>query len=219
MGLFVTFEGIEGCGKTTQIGLLNDFLALREMPAHLTREPGGTIIGDEIRRILLDSKNHNMVPLCELLLYAASRAQHVASVIQPILDKGHIVLCDRFTDATVAYQGYGRGFPLDQIDVMNQLATKGLQPDLTFLLDCDPKVGVDRALQRNLSRTKSQKEDRFDNEVIEFHQKVRQGYLDLAKDDPRRFFILDATANIEIIHQQVTEKMMDILAQKGLLGH
>ncbi len=148
MGCFITFEGIEGCGKTTQIKLLEQHLTEKGFKVLLTREPGGCPIADQIRAILLDAANSAMTPSAELLLYAAARSQHVEEVIKPALADDCIVLCDRFTDATVAYQGYGRGLDLDSIGYLNQLATSGLKPQLTILLDCPVEVGLKRALAR-----------------------------------------------------------------------
>ena len=182
MSLFITFEGIEGSGKSTQIRLLNDFLKLRGHETVLTREPGGTPIGDDIRKILLSSENKGMSPLCELLLYTAARAQHLAQVIKPALTSNRTVLCDRFMDATVAYQGYGRGFPPDIIKTLNGL-TAGDLPQLTFLLDLSHDTGLTRARARN-SSIKGKDESRFENEPLSFHQKVREGYLALASYQP-----------------------------------
>jgi dTMP kinase len=149
--LFITFEGIEGCGKTTQVQRLEKFLEDHDIPVLFTLEPGGTRIGTNIRRILLDIENNNIAPLAELLLYEADRAQHVEEVIKPALDEGKWVVCDRFFDATVAYQGSARGQDMKLIQYLNDKVTQGIRPDLTFLLDCPVRQGVKRALMRNLS--------------------------------------------------------------------
>lgn len=213
MPLFITFEGVEGSGKTTQIKILDNVLKLRGFETVLTREPGGTPISDEIRRILLDSANAGMVPTCELLLYAASRAQHMAKVISPALKAKKIVLCDRFTDATIAYQGYGRGFPLDLISNLNQLAVGQDWPQLTFLLDCDPARGLKRTDERRATqKNKSLDEDRMERESIDFHKKVRDGYLALAKKYPERIVLINAEQDVETVHQQIAKFVLERLA-------
>ena len=171
-GLFITFEGIEGSGKSTQIALLADYLASLGKSIALTREPGGTLIGDQIRKILLDPVHTMLSPAAELLLYAASRAQHLAEVISPALTAGRIVLCDRFSDATIAYQGYGRGLDLEMIYSLDQMVTARLVPDLTVLLDIDVVAGLKRAQLRN-SSSGLEGEARFEQEDIAFHTRVR----------------------------------------------
>jgi len=186
VGHFITFEGIEGCGKSTQIRLLGEHLESKGYRVVLTREPGGCPISDKIRSILLDAENREMRPLTELLLYAAARAQHLAEVIQPALDAGCIVLCDRFTDATIAYQSFGRGIERETIDLLNTLACQSLHPDLTILIDCDPEVGLGRARQR-IEAASGPREERFELESLEFHRRVRDGYLSLELEEPQRF--------------------------------
>lgn len=210
MSLFISFEGIEGTGKTTQIRLLDDFLKLRNYETVLTREPGGTTISDKIRTLLLDSQNNKMSPLTELFLYAASRVQHLEELIKPSLETKKIVLCDRFSDATTAYQGYGRGFSQDLIKAIHQLTIGKLRPHLTFLFDCDPQIGLKRAWERiqNLDKNKQAPEDRFEKEEISFHQKVRDGYLKIARDNPERFVVLDASQTIEETHEQITQEVL-----------
>ncbi|KAF0220635.1 MAG: dTMP [Geobacteraceae bacterium] len=190
MGFFITFEGIEGCGKSTQLKLLARNLAERGHGVTVTREPGGCPIADQVRGILLDADNSAMTPMAELLLYAAARAQHVAEIVVPALKTGKIVICDRFTDATVAYQGYGRQLDLAVIDQLNQLATAGLQPDLTILLDCPVEIGLSRAIAR-INSSQGAREERFELESMPFHQKVRDGYLQLAFNEPDRFIIIN----------------------------
>jgi dTMP kinase len=190
--LFITFEGIEGCGKSTQVKRLAGTLSEQKIPYIVTLEPGGTKLGEKIRQILLDSNNDTIFPLTELILYAADRAQHVEEVIKPALEAGKWVLCDRFFDATVAYQGSARGQDMELIRILNKKATQGLRPDITFLLDCPVEVGLHRARKRN--RDLSQEgQDRFEREKIEFHRDVRRGYLDIAETEDNRFAIIDAT--------------------------
>ncbi len=200
-GKFITLEGIEGSGKSTQIALLAKYLQSLGMPLVLTREPGGTPIGDEIRKILLDPANTTLDPKAELLLYAASRAQHLKEIIMPHLEKG-VVLCDRFADATLAYQGYGRGLDIDLIRRLDTIVCAGLRPDLTILLDIDAATGVERARGRNNSRGLD-REARFENEAIAFHERVRQGYLTLARAEPDRIRIVEASRPMDAIQAEI----------------
>ncbi len=202
MQLFITFEGGEGSGKTTQIRLLAKALQKQGYSVLTTREPGGSSIGKEIRKLLLHARPKQLSSLAELLLYEAERAQHVEEVIKPAL-QNQIVLCDRFMDATLAYQGYGRGFEAKLIEELNRIACRGLKPDLTFLLDCPPEFGLKRA-QKRLQQSKS-REGRFESEKLAFHQKVRKGYLDLAKRNKRRFVVMDARAEVKEIHNRILE--------------
>lgn len=192
-GFFITFEGIEGSGKTTQIKRVADWLRRKRRPLLLTREPGGTALADRIRSLLLNAKTKGLSAAMELFLYEVARRDHVSSVIRPALQAGKIVLCDRFTDATTAYQGYGRGLPLKVVEVMNRLAARGIKPDLTFLFDLAVESGLKRARKRiqKLKRG-SPLEDRFEQEKIDFHNRVRKGYLTLARKEKRRFVVLDA---------------------------
>jgi dTMP kinase len=192
-GVFITFEGIEGSGKSTQIVLLANYLASHKKSVTLTREPGGTEIGDQIRKILLDPANKMLNPRAELLLYAAARAQHLEELVRPDLEAGKTVLCDRFSDATLAYQGYGRGLDADMIRALDRMVTAGLRPDLTVLLDIDAAAGLSRARGRN-NRRGLEAEARFENEELAFHERVRQGYLTLAKNEPGRFRVVEANA-------------------------
>lgn len=210
MTLFVTFEGIEGSGKSTQIRILNDVLKLRGYDTVLTREPGGTAIGEALRDILLSIGNKGMTPLCELFLYASARAQHVGEVIRPALEGGKIVLCDRFTDATVAYQGYGRGFSVELISRLNDIATDSLKPDVTFLLDCDAALGLKRVVERKA--LKKAKDDRFEEEPLAFHQRVREGYLAVARGEKDRFVRIDASQDVEAVHQEITRRILSLLS-------
>jgi len=212
-GAFITFEGIEGSGKSTQILLLRDHLVRSGREVVLTREPGGTPIGDQIRKILLDPANKAMDPTAELLLYAASRAQHLREVIAPALDRGQIVLCDRFSDATLAYQGYGRGLSRSVISDLDRIVTAGLRPRRTILLDIDARTGVGRARGRNAAQN-LHAEARFENEAIEFHSRVRDGYLAIAAAEPQRFCLVSAAGSPEDIHQEV-RKAVDELLRKA----
>jgi dTMP kinase len=199
--LFITFEGIEGCGKTTQIKRLAGRLEDRGIQFISTLEPGGTRIGQDIRKVLLDSKNAHLAPLAELILYAADRAQHIEEVIKPALDQGKWVLCDRFFDATVAYQGAGRGLDMDLIQTLNELVTKGIRPDLTLLLDCPPETGIERAVKR-ISIIGEDGQDRFEREKMDFHRKVRAGYLEISHNE-RRFSIINAALSEDEVEKEI----------------
>lgn len=193
--MFFTFEGIDGCGKSTQVGLLRDYFLSAGREVVVTREPGGTALAEAVRNYLLHSEQP-LEPRAELLLFGASRAQHVAEIIRPALGRGAIVLCDRFADSSLAYQGAGLGLPTDFIRQMNAFATGGLQPDKTFLLDVDVAIGqARRAAQRG--------EDRIEARGLEFQEKVRQGYLTIAQTEPQRFVILDAGKTPDVIHQAI----------------
>jgi dTMP kinase len=200
-GRFITFEGIEGSGKTTQIQMLSNHLEESGIDHLLTREPGGTPIGDQIRRLVLDPGNVDMTPICDLLLYAAARAQHIEQVIRPALGAGRLVLCDRFKDATFAYQGYGRGIRLDLIDALHDLETLALRPDLTLLFDIDASHALERARDRDSGRPHD--ETRFEQQDLEFHERVRSGYLELAQQEPGRFVVIDASGAIDEVHARV----------------
>jgi len=204
--MFITFEGIEGCGKTTQIRLLADGLRRRGRRVTLTREPGGCAIADKIRAILLDADHSAMTPLTELLLYAAARSQHLNDTVRPALAHGEIVLCDRFTDATVAYQGYGRGLDRGLVRQLNDLATEGISPDLTILMDCPVEVGLSRAKAR-IAAVTGDREERFEREEISFHEKVREGYLELARQHPHRYLVVDAHRAVEPIAEDIAARV------------
>lgn len=196
MGFFITFEGIEGCGKTTQLRLAAERLTADGYEVAVTREPGGCPIADEVRAILLDARNTAMVPLAELLLYAAARAQHVSEVITPALAAGKIVLCDRFTDSTLAYQGYGRGLDKELIARLNALAAGTVTPDLTILLDCPVEIGLARAMAR-INGSTAAREERFEQESRLFHERIRDGFLSLAAVEPRRFVVIDGSQGVD----------------------
>ena len=197
MGLFITFEGPEGAGKTTQIKKLAAHLEAVEQNVVLTREPGGTSISEAIRGILLDAGNKLMDDRTELLLYAAARAQHVRQIIMPALGSDRTVISDRFSDSTLAYQGYGRGLDIDLISKLNSIATDGLEPHLTILLDIDVKVGLQRVENIRLGF------DRLEGEKLEFHEKVRQGFLTLADQNPNRIKVISAEQTPEEIFQKI----------------
>jgi dTMP kinase len=212
-GTFITFEGIEGSGKSTQITLLYDYLTRSGRTVALTREPGGTAIGDRIRKILLDPANKTLDPTAELLLYAASRAQHIREVIQPALDSGRIVLCDRFSDATLAYQGYGRGLSIQVIGELDRIVTARLRPHLTVLFDIDARTGLGRARGRNAKKGLAA-EARFENEDIMFHTRVRDGYFLLASSEPERIRLVNGALPPEEVHREVRDIVETVLRSR-----
>jgi len=215
--LFITFEGIEGCGKTTQVKKIISYLDENGIPNLSTREPGGTGIGQGIRKILLDTKNTNLFPLTELILYAADRAQHVNEVIRPGLDQGKWVICDRYLDATIAYQGFGRGLDMEIIDILNNKATRGLSPDITILMDCPEDIGIKRALERN--KISSQEDQgRFETEKMEFHHRVRQGYLTLAEKNKDRYIIIDSSKKVDEVEKDIMQALKPHIDSKKMRG-
>lgn len=198
LGKLITFEGIDGCGKSTQMRLLEQYLAECDLAFVSTREPGGTELGKKIRSALLDGVKGSVEPLAELLLYAADRAQHVRQVIMPALADGKVVLSDRFYDATTVYQGYARGFDLTLVNQLNELATGGLKPDLTLLFDLDVETGLNRTLERGGAiNGMATQPDRLDQEPVEFHQRVRNAYLEIAAREPQRFRVIPAAGPVE----------------------
>lgn len=201
MSFFITFEGTEGCGKSTQIELMAMWLKSQNKDFILTREPGASPIGKQIRSLLLDRENTQMVPLTELFLYAADRAQHCETVIGPALKQNKIVICDRFYDSTTAYQEGGRQLDAKLVSEINQLATQGLKPNLTFLLDLPIEVGLKRALKR--AAMENDRQDRFEREELEFHERVRRKYHEIAKQESSRVICLDANQEIQILHQEI----------------
>ncbi|MFL7840002.1 MAG: dTMP kinase [Candidatus Promineifilaceae bacterium] len=205
--MFITFEGPEGSGKSTQIPLLAAFLEKAGYFVEITREPGGTSIGDQIRSCLHDVNNTEMEPPTEFLLYSASRAQLVREVIRPALLGGKVVLCDRYADSSIAYQGYGRDLDLGDLQTITKFATGGLRPDLTFLLDIDVEEGLSRRI------TGDEEMNRLDLEAIAFHQRVREGYHQLAALDPRRWVIIDAAQSPHDIQQELRAVTLSRLGQ------
>lgn len=202
-GLFVTFEGLDGCGKTTQLNLLAAWFVARHESFVTTREPGGTALGRQLRAALLETAGE-VDPLAELLLFTADRAQHVNTLIRPALARGQHVLSDRYADSTRAYQGAGRRFDAALIDSLMQLATNGLQPDVTFLLDVPVEIGLARLAARTNTPL-----DRLDNERADFRQRVRDAYLALAAAAPQRIHVLDARASIAEIHAQIIAHVLE----------
>jgi dTMP kinase len=213
-GIFITFEGGEGSGKTTQLKRLLAHLRSVGLDPVETRDPGGTAIGNQVRQLVLDGRNSRMADLTELFLYEASRTQLVAEVIRPAVAAGRTVVCDRFTDSTIAYQGYGRGMDLALIRQLNDLATGGLRPDLTFLLDLDPVAGLARVSERLVHLQASR--DRLEGEALEFHQRVRSGYRALAGAEPSRIVPVDATQGIAEIEAQIRGRLAALLASGGV---
>lgn len=205
-GLFISFEGVEGSGKSTQARLLKDYLEIRGYNVALTKEPGGTKISDRIRELLLANEHTEMDPVTELFLYFASRRQHIKELIEPSLKKGMIVITDRFSDSTAAYQGYGRGIDMGLIESLNSTAAEGLKPDLTILLDTDVEEG--------LRRNQGIKSDRLELENVEFHKKVREGFLEIAKKEPKRVKLIDSTGGIEKTHEAVVRAVEEFLGEK-----
>ncbi len=216
MGYLFSFEGIEGSGKTTQVRLAHAFLSAQGLDVLVTREPGGTALGEKVRDLLLSIQCGAIEPLAELFLYEASRVHIVRQVIRPALERGAIVLCDRFTDATVAYQGYGRSINLDLISLLNEVTTAGLWPDTTFLLDCPVGVGICRIQERS-QRLPTRGLDRLEQEAIEFHERVRQGYLALADKERERIVVLDACQDIRAVHDTIKECIIRKLRNGGVV--
>ncbi|MBW2107603.1 MAG: dTMP kinase [Deltaproteobacteria bacterium] len=209
--MFITFEGIEGSGKSTQIARLVPVLRKKGFACVVTREPGATRIGKKIRHILLDSGHDVMVATTELLLYQADRAQHIHEVIEPALKADKVVISDRFSDATTVYQGYARGLDLNWIERLNDMVVGGLKPDLTLILDLPVELGLRRAWERIENQAGALREDRFEKETLAFHEKVRQGYLALAGLEPERFRIIDASGDPDPIHENIVEVVTRVL--------
>ncbi len=210
MSLFITFEGPEGSGKTTQIHLLENFLKAREFAILVTREPGGTTIGNAIRAIVLEPNHSEMSPRAEVLLFNAARAQIVDEVIRPALNSGRIVLCDRYADSTLAYQGYGHGQDLAWLRRIVTFATGGLQPDLTIFLNIDPTAGLNRKRGDAAAEW-----NRMEQKALAFHQTVRQGYLQLAAAEPARWLVIDATQTVDAI-QATIQQRIELLLELGV---
>jgi dTMP kinase len=203
-GRFVSFEGIEGCGKTTQIALLSEVLIQRSIPHSVTREPGGTAVGEGIRRILLNSDTIHLTAAAELLLFYASRSQNILEKIEPSLAQGDVVICDRFYHASMAYQGYGRGIPIEFIEKLTDLVCGNRRPETTILLDIEPEIGLKRARTRNSKRPEREADEgRFEMEDVLFYTKIRNGYLALAAREPERITIVNADRSIDAVHRDI----------------
>jgi len=206
VGIFITFEGGEGCGKSFQSKALYCKLNGLGIPVELTYEPGGTDLGNEIRRLLKRKRQGIVSSEAELFLFAASRAQLMAEVIFPSLQKGNVVICDRFADSTIAYQGYGRGVDLETVNTLNRIVTQEIKPDLTILLDMQ--------VEKGLNRKRANKEDRFEGEGLAFHNRVRSGYLQLALEEPNRWLVVDATLSRVTISKIIWSKVTQLVPSK-----
>lgn len=204
--MFITFEGCEGVGKSRQIKELENYLKINGIPYYLTREPGGTPVSEQIRNVILDGKNTSMTDECEALLYASARVQLLKEVVKPKLDAGELVLCDRYIDSSLAYQGYARGLGVDFVEKINDYAIKNFMPDFTVFLDLPPELAFKR-------KGGVDKNDRLELSGMDFHQKVYQGYKDLAKKYSSRFIVIDASGTREQTHQ----KIIDALKEKGVI--
>jgi dTMP kinase len=210
-GLFITFEGIDGCGKSTQRELLAEQLKQRGFEVVVTREPGGTEIGEGIRRLLISDASVHIAPTTELLLYVAARAQHVAELIKPSVEAGRIVISDRYTDSTVAFQGYGRGLDLEMVEKLNRFATGGLVPDLTIVFDLDPAMARTRLGTRPVGGLLGA----FDEQHADFHERMRSGYLKMAKSEPSRICVVDASGSAAETHSSVMALVLPKLEEVG----
>jgi len=205
--MLITLEGIEGSGKTTQIDYITAYLQKSGLDYTITKEPGGTNLGEKIRSILLDPDNINIHPMTELLLYAADRVQHIKEFISPMMEAGKIVICDRFCDSTTVYQGLARGIDASLIQRLNILVLEGLAPDITFVLDLDPEIGLKRAWKQIRDGSRDESETRFENEKLQFHESVRNGYLELARQEPDRFVVVNASLNPSKVREQILEHL------------
>jgi dTMP kinase len=208
-GRFITLEGLDGCGKSTQLELLGEYLREQGNAVITTREPGGTLVGQRIREVLLDVSQETIHPLTELTLMFAARAQHVEQVILPALERGEWVLCDRFTDSSTAYQGYGRGLPLESIMALEKLLCHGVRPDLTLMLDIDAATSIERTGVRN--RKVRQPDTRFEQESRQFFERVREGYLAIARQEPQRVRLIEGSKSIEQVAATIRSAVDDFL--------
>lgn len=208
--LFITFEGCEGCGKSTQARLLYKRLQRLHITAVLTREPGGTPLGKRIRNILKVNREFAISPEAELLLFAACRAQLVRDIIRPALKEGKVVICDRFADSTTVYQGYGRGLELKIIEQLNRVATERLKPDITVLIDIKPELSLQRKL--------NPEDDRFEREDLAFHRRIREGYLELAGRERERWFVIDGNRSIGEIQRAIWNKINSALVRRQFIS-
>jgi dTMP kinase len=204
--MFITFEGPDGSGKTTQAKLLVEFLQARGYPVLYTREPGGTEISEQIREIILSTRNKSMQSETEVLLFSAARAQIVAELIRPALAAGKLIICDRYADSTYAYQGYGLGLDLEALRAITKFATRGLVPNLTFYVDVPAEVGLAR---RHRGET-----NRLDLKNLEYHVRVRNGYLALARAEPQRFVVVDGTGTVDVVQATIRARMLNVLEKR-----
>lgn len=210
-GLFLTFEGIEGSGKSSQIGRLARKLDAAGVRVVSTREPGGTSLGARLRSVLLDAAREGISPRAELLLYVADRAQHLEEIVEPALRRREVVLCDRYLDATVAYQGFGRGLGAEAVLALHREPPLDRRPDRTILFDLDPGAGLARARDRNRRMGTERSEGRFEEEDLAFHRRVREGYLSLAAEDPRRIRVVDGAGTEDSVEERVSSALVDLL--------
>ncbi len=209
--MFITLEGIEGSGKSTQLGNIRRFLENQGHNVLVTREPGGTGIGENIRAILLNPANRQIDPLAELFLYEADRVEHVHKIIMPALTAGRTVLCDRFYDATIVYQGYARGLDLELIRRIHQAILGALKPDLTILLDVSPEIGLARAWAQIKNGGRTGDESRFEEEALTFHEKIRAGYQTIARSEPERFYVVDASHDPRTVQNEILIGLRQVL--------
>jgi dTMP kinase len=207
----ITFEGIEGSGKSTQIKLVAEYLIKKKVPLVVTQEPSGTDIGRKIGDILFNREHSHLCAETEMFLFCAARAQQVREVIMPALEQGKVVLCDRFSDATYAYQGFGRGLNQEFIKLINDYSALLLKPDMTLLFDLPVEIGLQRATDRNNRLEKPSATDRFERENVDFHRRIREGYLDILRKDPERFRLIDANRDVDVIQEEVRRHISDFI--------
>lgn len=206
MSVFITFEGVDGSGKSTQLRLLLQYLSVRGVPHLFTREPGGTPIAEQIREVLLSPRNRGMSVITEALLFAAGRAEHVSRTIRPALQEGKVVICDRYVDSSLVYQGVAGGLPLEFLEHINQMATGALRPHRTIVLDLAPEVAIARRTATGV--------DRIEEKDIEYHELVRQGYLDLARAEPRRVRVVDASRSVDEVQAEIRALVDEVLPRR-----
>ncbi len=204
--MFITLEGMEGSGKSTLIKALQKFFEEKNKKVHITREPGGSALGKKLRAIILNAEE-KISPQAELFLFLADRAQHIEDIIKPALAQNEIVICDRYVDSTIAYQGYGRGIDINLLETLNNTATSNLLPTITFLLDLPPQKGLERANKRNAQENLTLSEGRFEAEELSFHSRIREGFLERAKQNSKRFTIIDATQTPSQVAQSAINKL------------